>query len=98
MTALMLIRPSPIVTGTIRTNVRFTAGSWMSIDGVQLAVAPAQPGQRQQELDDGRDEDRDGVEVEPRALEARVLAPSARPSRITRFHATGLNAGTVKWS
>ncbi len=31
MNALMLIRPSPIVTGTISANVRFTAGSRTSI-------------------------------------------------------------------
>ena len=36
----MLISPSPIVTGTISTNVRFTAGSRMSIT---MCSRPSRP-------------------------------------------------------
>ena len=94
----MLIRPSPSVTGTISLKTRQTAGSRQSITHLQAAVAPAQPRERQQHLDDRPDQDRSGVDVEL------VVGPSTRgtpitsPAMIARFQTTGVSAGTVNWS
>ena len=96
----MLIRPSPIVTGTISTNVRFTAGSRMSI--TTAAARPSRPrshGSRQKELGNRRDEDRNRVDVELRRVRARALHAQPETEQDDQgFHSTGLRAGTVKWS
>ena len=58
--------PSPIVTGSMRTNTRRTAGSRQSKASRRSVVEPVQPRERQQHLDHGPDDDRDRVDVELR--------------------------------
>ena len=90
----MLIRPSPIVTGTISLNVRFTAGSWMSITMWSRPSSPRSHGSGKQELRDRRDEDRDRVDVEPlRVASSSCCTPRPSPRRMIRFHSDRAQRG-----
>ena len=68
ITALTLIRPSPSITGQHQLE-DLLHGRIADVEREpQPAVEPAQPGQRQQELDQRADDDRAGVDVELAAL------------------------------
>ena len=62
----------PERTGSISTKTRRTAGSRQSMTARRRSSSPAQPRQRQQELDHGPDQDRAGVDVQLRVLGARA--------------------------
>ncbi len=98
ITVETLISPSVSVTGSIRTRKR--DGRVTPVEGdPQAAVEAAQPRQREQELDERRDDDRAGVDVELGVVAVeQTERSSTRPTMITRFHATGVSAGTANWS
>ena len=90
--------PRPIVTGSISTKTRRTAGSRQSIDEAQSSVEAAKPRERQQHLDHRADQDRDRVDVELRVERFGARDAEDEPAMIARFQKTGVSAGTVKCS
>ena len=83
MTALTLISPSVSVTGSIEHEEAADRRIAPVEDELQPAVEPAQPGQRQEQLNHGPDQDREGVDVELRvlALEPGHAEPEADDDR-----------------
>ena len=67
-TKLTLISPMVSVTGSISTRTRRTAGSRQSSTIVRLAVEPAEPRERKQQLHQRPENDDAGIEVELRVL------------------------------
>ena len=94
---LRLISPSAIVTGNISLSTRRTRSSRQSMVSVRCPPAPAQPRQRQQELDHRAHQHPDRVRVDLVLLAQDRLEPDDRGDD-HRFQAIGASAGTLKCS